>query len=122
MLPGGGREAGETSEDCCVREIEEETGLLAEPLRHFLTINEYYEECRYITCYFVCRITGIGRTHLTEEEVRVRLRPEWLPFSAALEIFSRHADYAGTDEERRGLYLREYNALTEWARAAEKED
>jgi hypothetical protein len=30
----------------------------------------------------------------------------------ALAIFSRHADCADTDEERRGIYLREYAALS----------
>ncbi len=29
----------------------------------------------------------------------------------AIEIFSRHEDYAASDEMRRGIYLREYNAL-----------
>ena len=41
LVPGGGMEAGETPEMCCVRETEEETGLIVRPLRQFLTLYEY---------------------------------------------------------------------------------
>ena len=40
------------------------------------------------------------------------LEPRWLPVEEALQIFSRHDDYAATDEERRGIYQREYTALS----------
>ncbi len=33
-----------------------------------------------------------------------------------LQLFGRHQDYAATNEERRGAYLREYTALTEYLR------
>lgn len=46
MLPGGGMEVGETPEACCVREVCEETGYIVKPVSHFLTVNEYYRECR----------------------------------------------------------------------------
>ena len=52
LVPGGGLEAGETPEACCVRETEEETGLIVKPLKQFLTLYEYYEEYRYISNYF----------------------------------------------------------------------
>ena len=35
-----------------------------------------------------------------------------LPLEEAVEIFSKHQDYADTDEMKRGAYLREYNALS----------
>ena len=44
LVPGGGMENGETSEMCCVREVEEETGYMVRPLQEFLTLYEYYEE------------------------------------------------------------------------------
>ena len=37
LIPGGGLETGETPEACVKREVEEETGLLVRPLRHFLS-------------------------------------------------------------------------------------
>ncbi len=38
LVPGGGMEAGETPETCCVREVEEETGFIVRPVRQFLTL------------------------------------------------------------------------------------
>lgn len=37
----------------------------------------------------------------------------WIPINEAIEAFSKHNDYAATDEMRRGLYLREYTALSQ---------
>ncbi|MBQ4436444.1 MAG: NUDIX domain-containing protein [Clostridia bacterium] len=114
MVPGGGMEAEETPEMCCVREVEEETGVIVRPLRHYLTINEYYEEYRYIDYYFVCEPVGQGTIRLTEAERRRGLEPLWLPLNEAVEMFSRHQDYAAVSEEKRGVYLREYVALSEY--------
>ena len=41
--------------------------------------------------------------------------PEWLEIGQAAEIFSHYHDYAGYDEERRGIYLREHLALSEFS-------
>ena len=114
MIPGGGQEEGETPEACCVREAEEETGCIVRPMEHFLTLNEYYEEYRYITNYFSCEVAGQGRLHLTEAEMRRGLTPVWLPLQEAIALFSRYQDYADTFEEKRGIYLREYTALCEY--------
>ncbi len=88
MIPGGGLEAGEDEGSCCVRELAEETGRVVLPSACALELHEYYEDCKYVS------------------------RPRWLPVEEALQIFSRHADYAATDEERRGIYQREYTALS----------
>ena len=104
----------ETPEACCIREAEEETGLIIRPLRRFLELHEYYEECRYISYYFVCEALGSGQRHLTEPEERRGLEPRWLSLQEAVRLFSRHASYDGIDEERRGTYLREYTALQEY--------
>ncbi len=116
MIPGGGVEAGETPEACCVREMAEETGVLVRPERCFLTLNEHYEDWKYVTHYFACAETGTAERRPTERERAVGAEPAWIPLKDALAIFSRHADWAATDEERRGIYLREYRALTEWIR------
>ncbi len=119
MIPGGGQEAGETAEECCIREAEEETGLQVRILRPLLVLNEYYENYRFISRYFVCEVIGTGRMHLTEREIRIGAQPEWIPFSEAFSIFSHHQDWAETSEERRGLYLREYTALLSYRRLTE---
>ena len=114
LLPGGGQEKGETPEQCCVREIEEETGVIVRPVKHFLTLYEYYEEYRYIDYYFVCEAMGQGEMRLTEAEKKRGVTPEWAPLSEALSIFARHQEYAAESEEKRGAYLREYTALKEY--------
>lgn len=114
LLPGGGMEDGETPEECVVREVWEETGLIVRPTEQFLTLHEYYEEYRYISHYFVCEVTGEDQTHLTEEEKRRGLVPEWIPLQEAMDLFSKHESYAAINEEKRGSYLREYMALSEF--------
>jgi len=112
FIPGGGMEPGETREECCIRELGEETGILVKPDFPFLTIEEYYEEWKYISHYYLCEITGKTERKLTEREKEVGLEPRWLPLEEALEIFSKHNEYTATDEMKRGGYLREYEALS----------
>ncbi len=112
MIPGGGLEAGEDEGTCCVRELAEETGRVVLPSACALELDEYYEDCRYISRYFFGAVVGRCQSKLTEAEQRMGLEPRWLPVEEALQIFSRHDDYAATDEERRGIYQREYTALS----------
>ena len=114
LVPGGGMEDGESPEECCVREVEEETGLIVRPLQQFLTLYEFYEEYRYISHYFICETAGTGHMRLTDAEKRRGLEPRWLPLQEAVELFSRHQSYAAVSEEKRGSYLREYTALQEY--------
>ena len=114
LIPGGGIESGETPEACCIREAEEETGMIIKPVQHFLTLYEYYEEYRYISHYFIGAVTGRGQMHLTDAEAKRGLEPVWIPVSDAFEIFAKHQSYADTNEEKRGSYLREYTALKEF--------
>ena len=115
MIPGGGMEDGEDEAACCVREVAEETGFVTEPSACVLEIDEYYEDWKYISKYFVCGVTGSCGRKLTEREQSVGMEPRWVPVEEAIEIFSRHGEYAATDEMRRGIYLREYKALAEVA-------
>ena len=112
MIPGGGLEAGEDEGSCCVRELAEETGRVILPSACALELDEYYEDCKYVSRYFFGAVVGRCQSKLTEAEQRMGLEPRWLPVEEALQIFSRHADYAATDEERRGIYQREYTALS----------
>ena len=114
LVPGGGIEQGETPEECCVREVEEETGVIVRPVKQFLTLYEYYEEYRYTSWYFICEAAGSGQMRLTEAEKRRGLEPRWIPLEEAVRIFSEHQSYAEVSEEKRGSYLREYTALQEY--------
>lgn len=111
LLPGGGLENGETLAECCAREIEEETGYVVEVLKEFLVMNEYYEEYKYVSHFFVCKVIGKGEQRLTESEIRRGLIPQWVDIQFFVDIVSRHQDYAPTNEEKRGAYLREYTAI-----------
>ena len=113
MLPGGGLECDEEESTCCIREVLEETGVMISPSECVLEIDEYYEEWKWVNRYFFGNVTGQGKTSLTRREKEVGMEPRWIPLEQAIGIFSRHAQYADTDEMRRGMYLREYTALCE---------
>lgn len=113
MLPGGGIEADESDAECCVREVEEETGYLVEPEVCFLEIDEFYEDVRYVNRYLVCRVVGTGERKPTATETALGMEPRLVPIGDAMAIFGSHSVYADTDEKRRGVYFREYTALCE---------
>ena len=110
--PGGGIEKDETLEECCIREICEETGVIVKVQKPTITVNEYYEDWKYITHYFICEAVGEAQTHLTNEEVSRGLAPEWIDIEFIRDLWSRHNEFKR--EETRGSYLREYTALCEY--------
>ncbi len=112
MIPGGGLEEGETEADCCIREVAEETGMLVDASECLLEIDEYYENCKWISKYFICKAKGTAEPRLTERERNVGMKARWISVDEAKNIFSKNDSYAGTDEMRRGMYLREYTALS----------
>ncbi len=72
---------------------------------------ERLEEWFFVSHYFICEVQGETARKLTEREREAGLEPKWIPLEDAIEIFSRHQEYAATDEMKRGAYLREYEAL-----------
>lgn len=111
MSPGGGLEEGETLEDCCIRELKEETGYEVRPIKHFVVINEYCFETLYVSNYFICEKLGESKQALTEIEIEHGITPEWVELEKALEIFG---DYASKREDISSLYLREYTVLNKY--------
>ena len=57
---------------------------------------------------------GKSEQNLTVSEIERGLTPEWIAPEKMLEIYAKHEDFAATSEEKRGAYLREYTALTEY--------
>ena len=118
LIPGGGIEEGETPEECVIREVEEETGVIVRPTEQFLMMHEYYEEYLYTGYFFICEVTEKGQMRLTDVEKQRGVQPEWLPLQDAIELFSKHESYADISEEKRGSYQREYIALKEYMNLA----
>ncbi len=117
MIPGGGLEENESYEDCCIRELAEETGYIGKPTRHALILNEYYGDWLYVSHYFLCESVGKTERNLTQSELAVGLEPKWLEIEKAICEFSKHQSYAAENDMKRGMYLREYTALSaiiEW--------
>ena len=77
-----------------------------------LEIDEYYEDFKWVNRYFFGEVTGETAVHLTEREKEVGMEPRWLPLDEIIQIFSEHASFADSNEMRRGMYLREYTALS----------
>ena len=119
MIPGGGRENGESLEECCIRELMEETGTVVLPHTHFLTLEEYYHEYFFKSHYFICEYKGECNTNLTEAEKAEGMEPRWVELDEALKIFGSYPDYEKSAEMKSGMYYREYLALQE-IKATEK--
>ena len=110
MSPGGGVENGETLEECCIRELKEESGYIVNPIKKFITVNEYSFETLYISNYFICETVGECENHLTPTEIEHGVTPRWVELEKALQIFST---YHEKPQDQASLYLREYTVLNE---------
>lgn len=78
MFPGGGLETNETLEECVVREVLEETGIIVNVVESKISINEYFIDSSWTNHYFVCDfVEDTGKNSLTDEEKELGLVVEW---------------------------------------------
>ena len=115
-FPGGGLEKGETNTDCVIRETLEETGYLVKVSEQTLEINEYYGQEKYINRYFVCNIIEKKEQSLTIEEKNNELEPRWISLEDVHNIFSSYKGLKNVNEQKRGMYYRELQALNVFLR------
>lgn len=108
MTPGGGIEENETLQECCAREVQEETGYKIDVGDFLYTVNEYVYSDLFICNYFKCDIIGECKNSLTELEISRGLEPRWVDINEAKNIFSQYEKYPPNTES---LYLREYTIL-----------
>lgn len=108
MSPGGGLEAGETLEECVIRELAEEAGLKVNVIKPFVKVKEYAYEVLWENNYFICEIKGECKRHLTESEEYNKVKAVWVDIDEAIKIFS---DYPSKETDHASLYLREYTIL-----------
>ncbi len=110
LIPGGGLEGRESIEECCIREMQEETGWQVRPLEQILQLTEYYGDWCYISHYFLCQAISQGEPQLTELEAQRGLTGEWVDIRQAEAIFADHVNLTH-HEEKRGSYKREHLAI-----------
>ena len=114
IIPGGGQEENETLEQCCQRELLEETGMIVKTNPCYLEIEELFLDWRHINHYFVCEIIeDTGTFHLTENEKQAGYKTVWIPLDKAIEIFGNYETFHKTNIADYGLYRREFFALNE---------
>ncbi len=111
FIPGGGLENNESIQECCVRELAEETGCVVKANKQYLTIKEHYDEWLFVSHYYICDYVGETERTLTEREIEVGLEPRWISLNEAIDLFSKYQDYADESLMKKGAYFREYKAL-----------
>lgn len=112
IIPGGGMEKNETYEQCCEREMLEETGLVVRAADCFLEIEELFMNCRQVSRYFICEfIEDTGSLNLTEREQQIGCELVWMKLDEAAEEFGAYEKYHESNIPDYGLYRREYTAL-----------
>lgn len=117
IIPGGGQEENESLEECCKREILEETGLIVNVKQAYIEIQELFSDWNHINHYFICdTIEDTGKVQLTENEKQAGYKRVWLPLEKAMEIFGNYESFHTTNIADYGLYRREFHALSEAAK------
>lgn len=90
-FPGGRLEEGESLEECCVREVLEETGISSKVIAHTVEVKEYFIDAKWSTHYFICDfISDTKKVDLTEEETDLGMKAVWLTLEELLDTFENN--------------------------------
>ncbi|AIO19222.1 RNA pyrophosphohydrolase [Candidatus Izimaplasma bacterium HR1] len=90
-FPGGGLEENETLEECVVREVLEETGILCKVIKKNISVTEYFIDSKWTNVYFTCDfVKDTNQTNLVPEEVELQLVKEWKTLDELLDIFENN--------------------------------
>ena len=116
-FPGGGREEGESLEECCIREAGEEAGKIVEIVKPFVCVKEYYGDTCYTSYFYICRIIGEGKHNPTPYEIEMDAHPEWIEISEVLPILEEKFK---TKDPFWRMQYREYRVLTEYMKTTEE--
>jgi 8-oxo-dGTP pyrophosphatase MutT (NUDIX family) len=91
MFPGGRLEENETLEECCVREVLEETGIICKVISKKISINEYFIDSSWTNIYFHCEyVKDTKTTNFTEEEISIGLTIQWKTLEELLDTYENN--------------------------------
>jgi 8-oxo-dGTP diphosphatase len=109
MFPGGGIEKDETPQECCKREVLEETGVIVEVLEETVSITEVFEDSIWTNIYFLCTcVKETNSVQFTEEEIDLELEYMWMDEEKVMDIF---ANSMGNHPHAPNIHQREFLGL-----------
>ena len=86
--PGGRIEGNESLEECLVREVLEETGIIVKVMDKTVTTTEYFVDSVWTMHYFTVEVVEMGKKiHLTDEEIDLGMVTVWKTLEEVLDIF-----------------------------------